>query len=140
VSSAPSPTPRHITSWHPDDMIRCALYLDASWRKRHVVGVWLRVSRDKERTRKPSTKVAATRVKSNLRRKKSCVGGVRRGGQSDVVRQIFSSIVTRFHHASYFLIPHLIPMGETCIFYYYFHCSRSITGGKESREELEECL
>jgi hypothetical protein len=100
----------------------------------------LRVSRDKERTRKPSTKVAATRVKSNLRRKKSCVGGVRRGGQSDVVRQIFSSIVTRFHHASYFLIPHLIPMGETCIFYYYFHCSRSITGGKESREELEECL
>jgi hypothetical protein len=47
-----------------------------------------------------------------------CVGGVRRGGQSDVVRQIFSSIVTRFHHDSYFLIPHLIPMGETCIFFY----------------------
>jgi len=52
-----------------------------------------------------------------------CVGGVRRGGQSDVVRQIFSSIVTRFHHDSYFLIPYLIPMGETCIFFYSFFLS-----------------
>ena len=114
----------HITSWHPDDMMRRALHLDAARRKRHVVGAWLSAPREKERTRKPSAKVAAARAKSNLRRKKACVGGVSRGVQSDAGRQIrddevFTSIVARFPITSYFLTPHLVSPPETIMFFYF---------------------